>query len=119
MFNGMVENGGELVLHGPDVGLGVLLAVLILCFEEGVLPVHDLPGGDVNDPSHLAEERDELLVDHVFLAAAGRLSQPRAHVLGVDLDELFEGHARRPGLVGQKVPLPRQGLGLGLEASLR
>lgn len=30
MFNGMVEDGGELVLHGPDVGLGVLLAVLIL-----------------------------------------------------------------------------------------
>ena len=118
MLHGMVENGGELVLHGPDVGLGVLLAVLVLCFEEGVLPVHDLPGGDIDDP-HLAEERDELFVDHVFLAAPGSLPQPGAHVLGVDLDELFEGHARRPGLVGQKVPLPRQGIGLGLEASLR
>ena len=118
MLHGMVENGGELVLHGPDVGLGVLLAVLVLCFEEGVLPVHDFPGRDVDDP-HLAEERDELLVDHVFLAAPGSLPQPRAHVLGVDLDELFEGHARRPGLVGQKVPFPRQSLGLGLESSLR
>ena len=118
MPHGMVEDGGELVLHGSDIGLGVLLAVLVLCFEEGVLPVHDIPRRDVDDP-RLAEERDELLVDHVFLAAPGSLSQPRAHVLGVDLDELLEGHARRPRLVGKKVPFPRQGLGLGLEASLR
>ena len=118
MPHGMVEDGGELVLHGPDVGLGVLLAVLALCFEEGVLPVHDFPRRDVDDP-HPAEERDELFVDHAFLTAPGSLSQPRAHVLGVDLDELLEGHARRPGLVGQKVPFPRQGLGLGLEASFR
>ena len=97
-----------------DVGFGVLLAVLVPCFKEIVLPVHDVSRRDVDDP-HLAEERDELLVDHMLLAAPGSLPQPGAYILGVDLDELFEGHARRPGLVGQKVPLPCQGLGLGLE----
>ena len=115
---GVIEDGGELVLDGPDVRLRELLAVLVLGPQETVLPVHDLPGGDIDDP-HLAEERDELFVDHVFLAAPGSLPQPRTHVLRIDLDKLLECHARGPCLVSQEVPFPCQGFGLGLEAAFR
>ncbi len=115
---GVVEDCGELVLHRSDVGLRELLPVLVLCLQQAVLPVHDLFRCDVDDP-HLAEERDELLVDHVLLAAPCGLPQPRTNVFRVDPDELLEGHARGPRFIGQKVPLPCQGLALGLEASLR
>ena len=40
--NGVIEDGGELVLDGPDVRLRELLAVLVLGPQETVLPVHDL-----------------------------------------------------------------------------
>ena len=110
----MVEDRRELVLDGPDVGLGELPAVLAPFVEELVLPVEDVPGRDVND-LHAAEERDELVVDHVLLAPPGGLPEPRPNVFGVDLDELLEGHAGRSRLVREKVALSLQGLGPALE----
>jgi len=116
--DGMVENRRELVLDRPDVGLGELLAVFVSFLEELVLPVDDVSGCDVHDP-HSAEKRNKLVVDHVLLAAPGGLPEPRPHVFGVDLDELLEGHAGRPRLVREEVPLPFQGFGFALEPSLR
>lgn len=80
--------------------------------------VDDVSGCDVHDP-HSAEKRNKLVVDHVLLAAPGGLPEPRPHVFGVDLDELLEGHAGRPRLVREEVPLPLQGFGFALEPSLR
>ena len=95
--HGMVEDGGELVVHRAQIGWRVGLAPLVAVRHEAVLPAHHVDGFYLVH-AHVAEVRQHLALDHVALGVPGMLAQARAHVGLVDLVEGGKGGVHRPSV---------------------
>lgn len=101
----MVQDRGELVVDGAQVGGRVRLAVGPAHVDELVLPAHDVDALDVLHP-HAAEEGPDLGIYHVLLGGPGGLPQARAKVVLVDEQEVGELHRHRLSACGLVVALP-------------
>ena len=66
MVRGVVEDGGELVVHRAQVGGRIGLVLLVAVDYEAVLPAHHVDRLYLVH-AHVAEVRQYLALDHVAL----------------------------------------------------
>ena len=115
--HGVVEERAELVVDGLEVGRGEPAPARLLEGHQLVLPPHDVDRGDLVH-ALLAQVGEDALRDDGLLGLPGVQAQARPHVLLVELEEVDELHVHVARLHGVEVALPRERLGLGLEAPL-
>ena len=113
----MVKDGVQLVVDGPEVRGRVRLAIGVLVVDEQVLPANDVDGLDLRHP-HLPEERDDLVLDHVFLGQPGVLPDSGLNLGGIYVDEVGKGHVHGPVMDSKEVLLPHERFKLGGKAPL-
>ena len=117
VFDGVVEDGAQLVVYGSQVGAAVRLPLVVVRPQHLVLPVHHIFGGDVAH-SLGSEEWHYLRAYDVLFGEPGVELESGPHVCGVPLHERLEGHRHRPVGRGQELRLPRQSLVSGREPAL-
>lgn len=91
---GVVDDRGELVVHGSQVRRRVAFAVLARRAHELVLSADDVDALDVAH-AHLSEEGQKLGPYDVLFVHHRVLPDARRYVFPVDFDELLEGHLHR------------------------
>lgn len=111
--HGVVEERAELVADGLEVGRGEPAPARLLEGHQLVLPPHDVDRGNLVR-AVLAQVGEDALRDDGLLGLPG--VQARPHVPLVELEEVDELHVYVVRLHGVEVTLPRERLGLDLEA---
>ena len=117
MLHGVVQHGAELVVDGLEVGLGIGLSLFVAVADHHVLPLHDVPCGDVAELL-VPEIGQELLLDEVLLREPCVLLELGAYVPLVKMQILLEGHVGIGAGFEQEPALPLQRLALEFEPAL-
>ena len=113
----VVEDGGDLVVDDPEIGLGIRFTLVVAVAGQLVLPAPYVSRLDLVE-RHPAKEGCYLEVDHEPLVGQSRGLEPLFHILKVKPDEVLERHPETGIRPTYEVALPLQRLAFGVEAAL-
>ena len=113
----MVEDRAELGMYRLEVHRRIGLPVLVPAVQHLVLPGQDVLRLNLRNLA-LAEVRQQLRADDVFLGVPGVLLDAALHVGGIDLHKAGKGHIEIALRLVHLLALPGQRLSLGGKPAL-